>query len=89
MMSQTTTKVSANEALQTAILMGVIAILEESRRTNKGAENIIMRELKGIHSNTGKNDLPDHLRKALNNVTHSSMGYLNTNGYRVAPIEGK
>jgi hypothetical protein len=88
-MSKTVTKVSANEALETAILIGVIEVLQASRRVHKDADNIIMRELKGLNPNTVKDDLPDHLKKALNNVTRTSMGYINTNGYRLAPIEGK
>lgn len=88
-MSQTTVKVSANEALETAILIGVIEVLEASRRTHKGADNIILRELKGIQPNTSKADMPEHLRRALGNVTRTAMGYINTNGYRLTTIEGK
>jgi hypothetical protein len=86
-MSQTTTKISANEALETAILLAAIELIQTSRRQNRDADNIVLRELKGLNQNTVKADMPEHLRRALSNVTRTSMGYINSNGYKLAPTE--
>lgn len=81
------TKVSANEALEEAVLWAFLELLAEVKRGNGNIDNMTMREVKSLHANTTKGDLSPHLKKALGNVTRSSMGYLNKNGYKVTPIE--
>lgn len=80
-------KVSANQALENAILWAFLEMLEETKRAGKGSDNVILREIKGLHHNTTKADMPEHLKKALGGVVQGSMGYLRSNGYIVTPIE--
>lgn len=81
------TEMSANEALENAILWSVTEMIEEIKRNNRGNENMIMRDIKSLHGNMTKGDLPDNLKKALTNASRGSMGYLNKNGYKVVQNE--
>lgn len=82
-------QISANEALQNAILYALTQMLERSRREHKNIDNIVLREIKGIHSNTEKGDLPEHLRKSLNESTISAMGYIRSAGYAIVSNDPK
>jgi hypothetical protein len=86
-MNNNISRVSANEALEQAVLWSFIQLLAEVKRGNNNIDNMTLREIKAIHANTTKGDLSEHLKKSLGNITHSSMGYLNKNGYKVVPIE--
>ena len=79
--------ISANEALENAIMWAYIEMLSETKKANNNNDNMIMRELKGLHQNTTKGDLPPHLKQALRSVNKSAMGYLNSKGYKIVPIE--
>lgn len=80
-----TVKVSANEALESALLWAFTALLDEIKKNNGNLDNLILREIKGIHFNTTKGDLPDYLRKALIEITRSSMGHINSKGLSIRP----
>lgn len=80
---------SANEALQNAILYALTQMLERSRREHQNVDNIVLREMKAIHPNTEKGDLPEHLRKSLNESTVSAMGYIRSAGYSIVTNDPK
>lgn len=82
-----TQKVSANQALENAILWAFVELLEESKKASNGVDNVLLREVKGLHHNTTKADMPEHLKKALNKVVQGSTGYLRSNGYVITPTE--
>jgi hypothetical protein len=82
-------KTSSRALLEEVVLRSFLGLLDDVKRTNRGSDNIILREIKGLHSNTTKQDLPENLKKALNDMTQSMVGYIHKEGFTLVPKETK
>jgi hypothetical protein len=52
---------------------------------NRGNENLILRDIKSIHGNTAKDDLPEHLQKVVSETVQAMFGYINGKGFVLVP----
>lgn len=73
--------------MQEIVSRSAIALVEASRKANRDNDNLVLREMKALHSNTTFGDLPEHLQKAVIEVANSMFGYVNHNGYVLIPKE--
>lgn len=86
-MTATTNSISSRQLMEEIVARATIAMIEASKKENKGVDNLMLRELKGIHSNTTTKDLPEHLQKAVKEITDSMFGYMSREGFVLVPRE--
>jgi hypothetical protein len=60
-------------------------LVDTIKRHHKGNENLILREIKGLHANTTTKDLPEYLQKELARLTQAGFQFLNGKGFVLAP----
>ena len=80
----TQTDISSRELMQQIVVRSVIEAVQGMKAANAN-DNTLLRELKALHGNTTMEDLPDHLKKLVNELTQSMFGYMNRNGYVLVP----
>lgn len=88
-MPPVTTKISSKQLLEEIILRSVVEVLEASRQASFGNDLKFVLDTRILHRNTSLVDLPEHLRKAVQETTQSMMGYIYKEGFVLQPKESK
>lgn len=78
-------KLGTRGLLEEILLRSYTELLSRHRMEVYNNDNVFVREVKGLHRNVTKNDLPDHVRKALDSVTESMLGFIQANGFQLTP----
>ena len=84
-----TDEISARALMEEIVARAVIEAAEALKKEHRGNENLINRDIKSLHGNTTKDDMPEHLKKMVGNITTSMFGYINRMGYVLVPQKGK
>jgi hypothetical protein len=82
-------EVSARDLMEEIVARAMIEAAEALKKEHRGNENLINRDIKSLHGNTTKDDLPDYLKKAVSSITTSMFGYINRMGYVLVPQKGR
>lgn len=75
---------SSREIMEQIVVRAVLEAIQSMRKANPN-DNMLLRELKGIHSNTTMEDLPEHLRKMVKGLAQSMFGFLGKESFMLVP----
>lgn len=75
--------------MEEIVARAMIEAAEALKKEHRGNENLINRDIKSLHGNTTKDDMPEHLKKAASNIANSLFGYMNRMGYVMVPQKGR
>jgi predicted RNase H-related nuclease YkuK (DUF458 family) len=78
-------EISSRELMEEIIARAAIEVVQTIKSGHKGNENLIMREIKGLHSNTTLADLSPEVQAAVRNLAQAMFGYINRQGYVLIP----
>lgn len=67
------------------VTRSALVFAEAIKNGNRGNENLILRDIKGLHGNTTFEDLPEHLQKEVVQLVQAMFGYINGKGYVLVP----
>lgn len=84
-MTATTKEISSRELMEEIVTRSALCFAQAVRDGNKGNENLILRDIKSIHGNTAKGDLPEHLQKEIAQLVQAMFGYINGKGFILVP----
>lgn len=78
-------KLGTRHLLSEIILRSYIEVLNKHRASTMNNDNIFMREVKGLHHNATSQDLPEHLKKHIDEATQSMLGFIQAQGFTLQP----
>lgn len=81
----TKNQTTSSEVMREIITRSMLALVEVINNHHKGNANLIMRDIKMLHSNTTFADLPEYLQDEIRKLNGSMFGYLNKEGYLLVP----
>lgn len=79
-------EIGSREIMEQVVVRSVIEAVQAMMKANS-TDNMLLRELKGLHSNTTMEDLPEHLQKLVKELAQSMFGYINRSGFVLVPRE--
>lgn len=86
--SLATKEVSSREVMEQIVARALLEGIQSFRNANPN-DNMLLRELKGIHSNTTMEDLPPHIQKLIRETAQSLFGYLAKERFVLVPHKTK
>jgi hypothetical protein len=85
MMPAASKEISSHQLMSEIIQRAASAILEALKREHKGNQNLIIRDIMALHSNATYEDLPEYVKKAVQETTAAMFGYINKHGFVLIP----
>jgi hypothetical protein len=79
---------TSREIMEQVVVRAVLEAVQAMRKANS-TDNMLLRELKALHSNTTMEDLPEHLQKLVKELATSMFGYINRSGFVLVPRDKK
>lgn len=73
--------------MEEIIARSAIYFVDYLRLQSKNNDNLLLQEIKRLHSNTAFNDLTDEQKKAIKTLADSMFGYMNKEGFVLIPRE--
>jgi hypothetical protein len=86
-MTDTATELSSRQLMEEIILRAALEFIQGLKKSNAGLDNQLLREIKGLHSNTTLEDLSETQKKLIKELVQSMFGYVNKNGFVLVPKE--
>jgi hypothetical protein len=83
------TEISSRQLMEEIVTRAALEFLQEIKKRNSGLDNQLLRELKGLHSNTAMDDLSEEQKKAVKALAQSLFGYINRNGFVLVPKDNR
>lgn len=83
----TTNNVSSRQLMEEVITRAAMAFVQSMKATNGNNDNLVLREIKSLHSNTTYEDLPEHLQALVKEIATAMFGYINHQGFVLVPKE--
>jgi hypothetical protein len=88
-MAAVETEISSRQLMEEIVIRAALEFIQGLKKTNKNLDNQLLRELKGLHSNTAMDDLSDQQKKLVKELAQSLFGYVNKNGFVLVPKDNQ
>jgi len=88
-MATAQTEISARQLMEEIILRAALEFVQGLKKNNAGLDNQLVREIKGLHSNTTLEDLTEQQKRLIKEIVQSMFGYVNKNGFVLVPKDNK
>ena len=76
---------SANEIIRASLFSSFISVMEAYRANSGGSPNVLVRDLSAVHANTGFDNIPENVQKALIESANETFRRLMKEGYVIQP----
>lgn len=88
-MASAVIEISSRQLMEEIVLRAVLEFIQGIKKANVGLDNQLLRELKGLHSNTSMEDLSDEQKRLIKALGQSLIGFINGNGFLLIPKDIK
>lgn len=88
-MATLTNQLSSRQLMDEIVTRAAIELIQKLKVEHRNNENLIMRDIKSLHSNVTYEDLPEYLKKAVKETSAAMFGYMNKNNFVLVPKERK
>lgn len=85
MVAPVETEISSRQLMEEICIRAALEFIQELKKSNANVDNQLLREIKGLHSNTSLEDLSEQQKKVIKSLAQSMFGYINRNGFVLVP----